>query len=157
MSRTLRTGAARGATCTLIMSSLRFSAVGLFLLLTGCGGIVDSPLLDGGPDGAPADGGADAVSTPDSGQTCDSLLNQLATEATSAVQCCATCNIAQCTVQVEGLCCPLTVDSQSSAAVMAYEATLAEIKASHCIVSCPGIACSTKPSDVCSQGDSCMQ
>ena len=139
------------------MSFSSFKAAGVLFLLTGCGGVIDSPLLDGGGDGAPADGGVDAVSPPDSAQTCDSLLNQLNAEATSAVQCCPQCNVLQCTVQVPGRRRPSTVDSQSSDAVKAYEATLAQVKASHCMVSCPGIACSTKPSGVCSQAGSCQQ
>jgi hypothetical protein len=119
------------------------------LLSMACGGAVATPLVDGG--------GSDAAN--DSPPTCDQLFQQLTSETTAATSCCPTCKSLQCTAQVDGLCCPLTVSNATSDAVKTYEATLAQIKASHCAVNCPALACSTKPTMTCDaiNGGTCRQ
>jgi hypothetical protein len=122
-------------------------------LLMGCGGALSSPLLDGGTDGG-GDASGDAA---DAGVTCDQLFAQLATQETAATTCCAMCDIVQCTAQVDGLCCPLTVNEPNGDSVKAYEATLMELQSAHCAFNCPALACSTKPSGMCDQTGACKQ
>jgi hypothetical protein len=117
----------------------------LCVLCVGCGGAVATPLLDGGDD---ASDGAD---------NCSQLLEQLASQEPTATQCCSTCNSLQCTAQVDGLCCPLTVSAAGSDAVKAYEATLTQIRSAHCPVNCPAIACTTKPTETCNPSGICQQ
>lgn len=108
--------------------------------LVGCGGTIV-----GGLDGGGQDGGG----TQDAAVDCNALAAQLQAEEPAAEQCCATCNSIQCTTQVDGLCCPLTVNLASSDAVKTYEATLKAFNDAKCLHSCPALACSTKPSSVC--------
>jgi hypothetical protein len=125
----------------------------VFVLATACGGAVDSPLFDGGPESDSSSNDAtvfkDAPTTSDGAIDCNALLSQLQSQAQAAEQCCATCDSLQCTFQVAGLCCPLTVESATSDATNAYLATLNEIKNGGCAVDCPGMSCSTKPSGNC--------
>lgn len=121
-------------------------ACALALSLCACGGAIDTTLLDGG------DGGGQKDAQPDVGQTsCDALYQQIQADEAAATQCCPTCNVMQCTQQVEGVCCPLTVNSGDSPAVKAYESALQAFKDAHCVAACPAIACSTQPSDKCMQ------
>ncbi len=140
-----------------------FSFFGIAALVA-CGGAIDDGLLDGGGDGASdsasSDGSAsDAPTGVDTGggPSCDNLENDLASETNAAETCCPTCDSVQCTAQVDGLCCPLTVDVATSDAVKAYEATLAQIKALGCSVNCPALACSSKPTGKCLQNGTCAQ
>ena len=130
--------------------TLKFS---LCLFLCACGGVIDGP----GSDSGSADTSSDAGSKSDGAVDCNALINQLGGEEPNAIQCCSKCNVIQCAYQVPGLCCPLSVTSESSDAVKIYEATLQQIQKAGCLVSCPAIACSTKPSGVCSETDSCAQ
>jgi hypothetical protein len=130
--------------------TLRFSVC---LFLCACGGVIDGP----GSDSGLTDTSSDAASKSDGAVDCTALTNQLAGQEPNAIQCCSTCNIVQCSYQVPGLCCPLSVTSATSDAVKIYEATLAQIQKAGCLVSCPAIACSTKPSGVCSQTNICAQ
>ncbi len=128
-------------------------------LTASCGGAVSTSLIDGGTDDGASDATqtTDATQTSDASPTCDSLIAELTSEQPAAIQCCPTCNVTQCGVQVEGLCCPLTVTDKGSSGVKAYESTLAQIKALKCVVPCPGLACSTKPTGNCMQSATCAQ
>jgi hypothetical protein len=50
---------------------------------------------------------------------------------------------------VDDLCCPLTVDAQSSTAIAAFESALAAFRAAGCDVACPAIVCRVGPSGSC--------
>ncbi len=135
----------------------------LALFLGACGGAIDTTLLDGGSgdgssgnDGSQQDGGKSDSAT----NTCDALAAQVANAESAATACCPTCNVQQCTQQVEGMCCPLTVTDPNSAGVKAYEAALKAFNDAHCVANCPAIACSTKPSYMCmpmGSGGQCSQ
>ena len=123
-------------------------------MLLGCGGAIDTSLLDGGSN----DGSSkDVQSGKDAGANCQALLADLATKQEAATQCCPTCNSLQCTQQVEGLCCPLTVTSGDSLSVKAYVSAREAVKSANCQVNCPPITCSSKPSNVCQQNGACAQ
>jgi hypothetical protein len=129
-----------------------------------CGGATTTPLLDGGGggdggSGGDAGGGSDATPPPggDAGPDCAKLLADLESKRQAAIQCCPTCNTLQCGQQIDGLCCPLTVTSGDSTAAKAYKLALEAVKSASCTVNCPAIACSTQPSNVCSNGGTCQQ
>ena len=131
------------------------------LLVAACGGAEGTPLFDGGGNGDDATA-SDAQSTDaqpkkDSGPDCQVLLADLEQKRQAAVQCCLTCGSLQCTQQIEGLCCPLTVTSGDSLASKAYENALQAIKDANCVINCPAVTCSTKPSLLCEQSGSCAQ
>ena len=132
------------------MKTLLFASC---FLVAACGGAIDNP-FDAGTDGGPANDGSpgkDGSPASDGGlgpPSCDQLGAKLAAEEPPAEACCATCDSLQCTVQVEGLCCPLTVNP-NSAGVTAYENTLVEFHAAGCVANCPAIACATKATDNC--------
>jgi hypothetical protein len=148
---------------------MRFSRLSIALftsLALACGGAVDTGLLDGGGDGGSQSDAtsSDGATNKDSGNkndasppTCDDLINELASQQTAAEQCCSTCDSLQCTEQVDGLCCPLSVDDENSDAVKAYEATLAQVKELKCAINCPAIACTQHPTGVCNQSGTCAQ
>src|SRR5258706_1977075 len=96
----------------------------LFALLAACGG-VDSPLLDGGTESDGADSASDAQ------DNCPQLLASLDAKQATAIQCCTTCNSLQCTQQIEGLCCPLTVTSADSLSAKDYLAALKAVRDAH--------------------------
>ena len=130
------------------------------LSLIACGGATTTPLLDGGgTDGGPASDAHADVNPPgqDGGPDCTKLLADLDQKQQAATQCCLTCNSLQCTQQIDGLCCPVTVTSGDSLASKDYLAALKAVKDANCQVNCPAIACSTKPTDVCMQNGSCAQ
>ncbi len=117
-----------------------------------CGGAIDTGLLDGGGDGSSGNDGSPQQDggKPDSPtNTCDSLAAQIANAESAATACCPTCNVQQCTQQVDGMCCPLTVTDPNSAGVKTYEAALKAFTDAKCVANCPAIACSTKPSGMC--------
>jgi hypothetical protein len=132
----------------------------LFLLffVVGCGGLV-GPGLDGGGDAKSNDAVADAA--PDA-VDCNQRLAELSAAAAMAAQCCATCNVAQCTQQLDGICCGLTVNDKSSTASAAYLNKLAAVRAAGCGPhSCPSpqiLGCSsTGATNVCGSGNTCKQ
>ena len=143
---------------------MKYSAC--LLLLAACGGAEGTPLLDGGTDddatandaqskdGATNDGqpGKDG-----SGPDCQALLTDLEQKRQAAVQCCLTCGTLQCTQQIEGMCCPLTVTSGDSLASKAYEGALQAVRDAKCQINCPPNTCSSKPTLVCQQSGSCAQ
>jgi len=133
-------------------------------LLVACGGAGGTPLLEGGADDATTNDaqasdaqGNDAQPNKDAGPDCQQLLADLEAKRQDAVQCCQTCGSLQCTQQIEGLCCPLTVTSGDSLAAKAYESALQAVKDAKCVISCPPVTCSTKPTLFCQQSGSCMQ
>jgi len=145
---------------------MRFTSLLFLSALAACGGAIETNLLDGGadassgPDGSPSDASTkDSPIVVDTGVplTCDDLANELTQETPSAEACCATCDIVQCTAQVDGLCCPITVNNANTNAVQAYEATLQQFRAAHCAVNCPAIACAQQPSGMCDPSGSCSQ
>ncbi len=142
---------------------MRYFLFGCTALALGCGGAIDTGLLDGGSDaGAGKDSGAtDGAPGKDAaGPDCQALYAELQSEEPQAEQCCATCNSIQCSQQVDGLCCPLTVDSADSPAVKTYEATLKAFRGAGCATACPALACATKPTGLClgnSQNGTCSQ
>lgn len=142
------------------MKTLLFASC---FLLAACGGVVDNP-FDAGTDGSPAKDGSSgkdgSPATDGGGPSCQALQAQLASEEPAAEQCCATCDSLQCTTQVPGLCCPLTVNSTDSPAVQQYETTLTAFHAAGCVTNCPAIACATKPTNNCvgtTQTGTCAQ
>jgi hypothetical protein len=122
----------------------------LCLCLVGCGGMVVGPLVDGGETEA-----SNAASDSITGETCSQLLDDLSMQQTAATHCCTTCGSPQCTMQLEGLCCPLTVTDTTAAT--AYETTLMKVKVLACATNCPGIACSVKATGMCLQTGTCQQ
>jgi hypothetical protein len=145
------------------MKALSFALALVFA--SGCGGALGTPLLDGGGGGTDGGGGGgDGGPTTDAGPPgvdggvdCAKLLADLEARRQAAIQCCVTCNVQQCSQQVDGLCCPLTITSADSFAVKQYESTLAAVKSSGCTYACPGVTCSVAPSNVCQQSGTCAQ
>jgi len=135
------------------MKALSFA---LFALTAACSGATVSPLLDGGPGGDDATTG-DAAPSPDGGPSCNQLLADLESARQAAVQCCATCDSEQCTQQIDGLCCPVTVTSGDSLSAKDYKKALDAVKSAGCTVSCPDLACSSKATDVCQKDGTCQQ
>ncbi len=133
----------------------------LALVLCACGGAIDTTLLDGGDGGG--GGGNDGGGGQKDGQPqadCNALYQQVQSLEAAATACCPTCNVMQCTQQVDGLCCPLTVDNPDSSDVKAYESALKAFRDANCSTACPAIACATKPSGQCMQSGnngSCAQ
>jgi hypothetical protein len=76
-------------------------------------------------------------------------LGQVNSLRPGAKQCCPTCNHLPCTFVVEDLCCPLTVDQQGSAGVVAFENAVKAFRAAGCTAVCPAIPCAPAPSDTC--------
>jgi hypothetical protein len=87
----------------------------------------------------------------DGGANCAELLKKLDSLRAAARQCCPFCNHAPCQFVAQDFCCPLTVDSQSSAAVVAFENAYNDARAAGCSVPCPGIPCQPAPSMMCDQ------
>ncbi len=132
---------------------MKYLAFALTLSLSACGGAIDTTLLDGGDGGGSGkDGQSDSPGT-----DCNALAAQIQNAEAAATECCPTCNVQQCTQQVDGLCCPLTVTSGDSAAVKSYEAALKAFNDAKCLASCPAFACATKPSGNCMQSGSSGQ
>ena len=138
----------------------------LAVLLAACGGAEGTPLLEGGAgdDATASDAqsndaqpGVDVQPGKDAGPNCQALLADLEQKRQAAVQCCLTCGTLQCTQQIEGLCCPLTVTSGDSLASKAYENALQSVKDGQCPINCPPNTCSSKPSNLCQQTGSCLQ
>ena len=137
-----------------------------FAFVVACGGAEGTPLLEGG-SGDDATSTNDAQSSDaqtndvqpgkDGGPNCQALLADLETKRQAAVQCCLTCGTLQCTQQIEGLCCPLTVTSGDSLASKAYENALQAVKNANCVINCPPNTCSSKPTNVCQATGSCLQ
>jgi hypothetical protein len=138
------------------------------LVLVACGGAGGTPLLEGGASddatsgsdaqqGSDAQPGNDAQPVKDAGPNCQALLADLEQKRQAAVQCCLTCGTLQCTQQIEGLCCPLTVTSGDSLASKAYENALQAVKDANCQINCPPNTCSSKPTDLCQQSGTCLQ
>ena len=137
------------------------------LLVAACGGAGGTPLLEGGAGddatttdaqpGNDAQSGNDAQPGKDAGPNCQALFADLEQKRQAAVQCCLTCGTLQCTQQIEGLCCPLTVTSGDSLASKAYENALQAAKDANCQINCPPNTCSSKPSNLCQQTGSCLQ
>jgi hypothetical protein len=129
--------------------------------LVACGGAETSPLLDDGgsdatnSDGADGDGSGQPVA--DAADPCTKLLADLETKRQAAVQCCLTCGTLQCTQQIDGLCCPLTVSSGDSLDSKDYLTALKAVKDAHCSINCPNLACSSKPTDICGPNGNCSQ
>ena len=142
---------------------MRFFLFACTVVAFGCGGAIDTSLLDGGSDastGKDAGGSDSAPGKYAAGPDCQALYAQLQSEEPQAEQCCATCNSVQCTQQVDGLCCPLTVNNGDSPAVKTYEATLKAFRDAGCSTACPAIACAAKPTGLClgnSQDGTCSQ
>ena len=137
-----------------------------FSLLVGCGGATQTDLfLDGsaGDSGAGSDGGAgkdgggaDARSDAP-GPDCKTLIGKVNDLRTTAIKCDSGSSTGVCNVQVEDLCCPLTVSGPASRPdVAAFEAAVKAAKAAGCQVPCPGVPCSVQPSMKCSNG-ACQQ
>jgi len=142
---------------------MKYSAC--LLLLVACGGAEGTPLLEGGAgddattgDAQSKDGAAnDGQPGKDGGSNCQALLTDLEQKRQAAVQCCLTCGTLQCTQQIEGMCCPLTVTSGDSLASKAYENALQAVKNANCQINCPPSPCTSKPTLVCQQSGSCAQ
>ena len=144
------------------MSGMKYLALAVALIA--CGGAESTPLLEGGADdatsgdaqGKDAQGG-DAQPGKDAGPNCQALLTDLEQKRQAAVQCCLTCGTLQCTQQIEGMCCPLTVTSGDSLASHAYKDALQAVRDANCQVDCPPVTCSAKPSNICQANGSCAQ
>ncbi len=113
-------------------------------------------LLDGG-SGTDGGGNGDAGNGGDAAASCAQLLSKLDQARQAAIQCCPTCNVSQCTQQVDGLCCKLTVTSQDSQAVQTYLAALKAVQDANCQVACPAVPCPAGPSNVCGPSSTCVQ
>ena len=83
------------------------------------------------------------------GANCNELLMKVDQLRTGARQCCPACDHAPCQYTVQDFCCPLTVDSQSSQNVIAFENAYNAARAAGCGVACPGIPCQPAPSMMC--------
>jgi len=132
-----------------------------FSLLVGCGGatqtdlFVDASATDGG-SGTDGGGGNDA--RPDApAADCKTLLANVNDLRNNAVKCNPGSPVASCDVQVDDLCCPLTVTGPASRKEVAdFEAAVKAAKAGNCTVGCPAMPCTVKPSLKCNNG-ACQQ
>jgi len=126
----------------------------------GCGGAIDTGLLDGGGGGG-GDGGGGGKDGGggggDAADKCAQLLAQAEQARLAAIECCPTCNVQQCSQQVDGLCCKVTVTNPDSTAVKTYLDALKAVQDAKCQVPCPAIACPVDPTNVCQQNGSCAQ
>ena len=124
-----------------------------------CGGAQSSPLFDGGSGDAASGTDASDAGTPsaDAADPCTALLADLEVKRQATIQCCLTCGTLQCTQQIDGLCCPLTVTSSDSLASKDYLTALKAVRDAQCAVNCPNLACSQKPTDVCDKNGNCTQ
>ena len=149
---------------------MRFSSILIACLVAACGGSTSNTDLFGSPEGGTSDGGSssdggsgsdgggnkDGGPVGDSGLTCNQLsdqLNQLRDKATS----CVASSVNVCGVQVPDLCCPITVSSQDSPDVKAFEAALDAFKAQCGPVNCPAMPCQQQPSKKCVAGHCAQQ
>lgn len=149
---------------TLLISSVLF--LGSCVTAVGCGGST-ATLGDGGgaDDGGPGSdganggdaGGNDAASADggaDGGVDCAALKAEVEQLQMKATQCCAACQIVQCTVAVDGECCQVSVNSADAPATKAFEAALANYKAL-CHPVCPAALCPRAPSNMCGASGYC--
>jgi hypothetical protein len=152
---------------TLLISSALF--VGLCVTIGGCGGSTatlgdgggseDSGTGSDGASGGDAGGGNDAAGGDagggtDGGVDCTALKADVDQLQIKATQCCAACQVVQCTVAVDGECCQVSVNSADAPATKAFEAALANYKAL-CHPVCPAGLCPRAPSDMCGASGTC--
>jgi hypothetical protein len=116
------------------------------------GGAGHSAGSSGGKGGTSAGGAAGAGSGGKGGNagsaggssepSCKDLLAQATTQLEAARACNIAENVLQCTGKVNTTCgCQVPVERSDSVATNAYEATLKQIQAKHCVQACPAIAC----------------
>jgi hypothetical protein len=114
-----------------------------------CGGSV-AIIPGGGDDGGGADGstngdvgsGGDGSIGDASQPTCEQLHKNIDELRPAAQQCCPSCHHAPCQFTVQDLCCPMTVDAQSSSDVTAFENAVQAFKSAGCQAVCI-VACVT--------------
>ena len=117
---------------------------------------MDTSLLDGGSNDGAA-GGNDGTTGGDAADKCAQLIAQADQALQAAIQCCPTCNVMQCSQQIDGLCCKVSVTNPDSQAVKQYIAAVDAGRAANCQVGCPAIVCPVAASNVCQQDGTCAQ
>ena len=132
-------------------------------LLAGCGGAFQTDLFsdasttDGGAgtDGSTTDGGGDDARSDGPAVDCKTLIGNVNDLRNNLMKCNPQSPTPVCDIQVEDLCCPLTVNGPPSRKeVLDFEAAWKAAKA--CQVGCPATPCLGKPSLQCLNG-SCLQ
>lgn len=140
-----------------------------FCVLAGCGGATETNLYG---DASTTDGGTvtDATAN-DSGHAdarpdappdaptldCKTLIGNLNELRNKAVKCDNGGNTPACDVQVDDLCCPLTVTGPASRKeVMDFEAAVKATRAGNCPMGCTPIPCASQPTLKCPNG-TCQQ
>lgn len=126
-----------------------------FSLLVGCGGATQTDLLNSDAStndgGSGTDGGGSDARADGPAADCKTLLANVNDLRNNATKCNGGSIV--CDVQVEDLCCPLTVTGPASRKeVTDFEAAVKAAKAGNCMVGCPAIPCAAKPTLKCSSG-----
>src|SRR5687767_218921 len=132
----------------------------VLLLLVSCGGkFVD---VDDTQDAsAPNDAGTstDSATKPpkDAGKPdCRDMELRREKLRPQVTQCCAQCDSIQCTVRIEDVCCPISVNARTPQ-VVEYEALVKDYLAACGPVACPAVECAPQPSKVCNPDTSRCQ
>ncbi len=131
----------------------------LALTCTACSSSSATVPQDAGPDAAPVEAGAretgssipDAAAPFDAGNACD-RLKETVDQAGDLARACDPASSSPCAASVDGLCCPITVDSSSGGAVNDFQEAVKSYKAK-CKPDCTKVLCSPNPgaSGICDQ------
>jgi hypothetical protein len=81
--------------------------------------------------------------------TCEDLFKAIDQLRPAARKCCPSCNHLPCQYTVQDLCCPLTVDVQSSNDITAFENAIQAFKGAGCGYACAAVPCRPAPSKNC--------
>lgn len=138
-----------------------------FSLLVGCGGATQTDLFsdastgtDGGTgtDGSATDGGTTVDARTDARPgDCQNLIGKVNDLRNNAVKCEPLSPTPACGLQVEDLCCPLTVTGPATTKDIAdFLAAVKAAKAANCPMGCTPVPCASKPTLKCVNGG-CQQ
>ncbi|MBK6514211.1 MAG: hypothetical protein IPM79_18930 [Polyangiaceae bacterium] len=99
--------------------------------------------------GGQAQGGESQGGQGQGGGDCDAILTEVNAAMELAKACNPSIDVEQCTVILEGPCCPVAVNPQNTQAVADFEAAMADLTAGGCQVPCPAIPCLEDPVGLC--------
>ena len=100
--------------------------------------------------GGQAQGGESQGGQGQGGGECEAILTDVYAAMELAKACNPSIDVEQCTVILEGPCCPVAVNPQNTQAVADFEAAMADLTAGGCQVPCPAIPCLEDPVGLCS-------
>jgi hypothetical protein len=104
----------------------------------------------GGDGGAGVGGNAGGSSVGGAGGAdCVALQRAVNDALTAAKVCDPTIDIETCTQVVDGVCCPVVVNTMNTAQIADYSAALATLRASACVIDCPAVKCDPDPNGGC--------